>query len=99
MRRKIAKIKPLLIFGRDAYTCGLCGQHLGLERSLGLRRVGVRLAASQARPRLARERVDGISVQAVLADGAFARRVPHGITVAVKLATVPDRNARHVPLD
>jgi hypothetical protein len=26
MRRKIAKIKPLLIFGRDAYTCGLCGQ-------------------------------------------------------------------------
>jgi hypothetical protein len=26
MKRKIAKIKPLLIFGRDAYTCSLCGQ-------------------------------------------------------------------------
>jgi hypothetical protein len=26
MKRKAIKVKPLLIFGRDAYTCGLCGQ-------------------------------------------------------------------------
>jgi hypothetical protein len=26
MRPKPVKVKPLLIFGRDAYTCGLCGQ-------------------------------------------------------------------------
>lgn len=26
MRPKAVKVKPLLIFGRDAYTCSLCGQ-------------------------------------------------------------------------
>jgi len=26
MKRKPKPVKPLLIFGRDGYTCGLCGQ-------------------------------------------------------------------------